>query len=229
MEAKMPDDNSQKPGDGQSTPSGSPPKNPKPPNGKDPGSDLAGFPGCTLELDDPGTDKGGGNGHAGDDDAEIARLAYLSPLDFERGAAEAAKRLGCPVGALRRLVALFRRGAADGDGQGRRLELPEIDPWPEPVDGDSLLKAVTDAIRRYVVMGLAEARVVALWTVAAHCFSCFAVFARLFVTAAEKQCGKTTLLDVVSLAGPTAAGCVEHEPGGIVPRHCRGQADLVPR
>jgi hypothetical protein len=51
-------------------------------------------------------------------------------------------------------------------------------------------------------MGLAEARVVGLWAVAAHLFESFAVFARLFVTAAEKQCGKTTLLDVLSLLVP---------------------------
>jgi Protein of unknown function (DUF3631) len=132
-----------------------------------------------------------------DDDAEIARLAKLKPLAFEREAKATAKRLGCPVSLLRKLVVLAR-GDSVASGQGEPIEPGEVEPWPDPVDGAALLTALTAVIRRYVVLAAAEADAIALWVVAAHQFALFAIFPRLFVTAAEKQCGKTTLLDVLS-------------------------------
>jgi putative DNA primase/helicase len=170
----------------------------KPGNGHTDSEGFEGLAGARLEQDNPPDD----DDPPIDDEAELARLARLKPLDFERVAAAAAERLGLPVAILRRLVTQQRRLAERGGGQGQQLRLPEIEPWSKPVDGGQLLDAVTGAIRRYVIMGLSEARVIALWVVAGHCSDSFPVFARLFVTAAEKQCGKTTLLDVLSLLVP---------------------------
>jgi Protein of unknown function (DUF3631) len=134
----------------------------------------------------------------GSDDAEIARLAALSRLQYERERTTAARRLDCRPPILDRLVAAARGGAkANGVGQGRVLELHEPEPWPDAVDGATLLGAISIEIRRYVVMGDHEADAVALWSVAAHGFDGFYIFPRLFVKAPEKQCGKTTLLDVI--------------------------------
>jgi putative DNA primase/helicase len=150
------------------------------------------------------------------DDAEIARLAKLKPLVFEREAKAAADRLGCRVTLLRKLVALERGdGKGSNNGQGKPLELPELEPWDEPVDGGELLDALVAAIRRYVVIGQAAARVTALWVVAAYCFACFLVFPRLFITAAEMQCGKTTLLDVLSLLTPRPLAVSNISPAAL--------------
>jgi hypothetical protein len=56
-----------------------------------------------------------------EDSAEIARLAELSPLAYEREPDAAAERLGCRVSILDRLVNAERGngGAADTGGRGR--------------------------------------------------------------------------------------------------------------
>ena len=137
-----------------------------------------------------------------DDDAEIARLARLKPLAFEREAPAAAKRLGCRVSLLRKLVAL-ERGDSNGNGmQGRPLEFPEIEGWSDPVDGAELLDAVVDAVKGHVVIDPVMARAVALWMVAVHGFAAFPIFPRLFITGPEPNCGKTTLADVVAYLVP---------------------------
>ncbi len=136
-----------------------------------------------------------------EDALEIARLATLPPLEYEREREAAAERMGCRVSILDRLVAAAR--AADAaPGQGRALDLREPDPWPSPVDGAVLLEGIAAEIRRYVVFGAAAADAVALWVVAVHAFDRFFIFPRLFVTAPEKGCGKTTLLDAVSRLVP---------------------------
>jgi putative DNA primase/helicase len=221
----MPEDNTRNADAAQTNPSGNNPKDRKRRNGHANGhghgharllSDLDGLSKLgSLHRDSPPPPPP--LAPVGDDDAEteIARLASLKPLVFERAAAAAAERLGLPVAILRRLVTLERRVADRSKDQGQPLALPEIEPWPTPVDGGWLLGAITDAIRRYVVMGLAEAQVIALWVVAAHCFSVFAVFSRLFITAAEKQCGKTTLLDTLSLLVPRPLAVSNTSPAAL--------------
>jgi putative DNA primase/helicase len=138
------------------------------------------------------------NGGGVDDDAEIRRLAALKPLAYEREREAVAEKMGCRVSMLDKVVARERGDNAALNGQGSPLELPEIEPWPARVDGAELLTGLAQAMRRYVVMGAHEADAAALWAVGTHRFSVFAIFPRLFITAAEKQSGKTTLLDVLS-------------------------------
>jgi hypothetical protein len=135
-----------------------------------------------------------------DDGAEIARLASLSPLAYDRERNAAAERLGCRVPILDRLV-IAERGTGDGaasPGQGRPLHLPDLDPRPDPVDGAALLDELAQMICRHVVLDSVGADAVALWVLGTHTFDAWVIFPRLFVTAPEKQCGKTTLLDVLS-------------------------------
>ena len=134
---------------------------------------------------------------AGDADAaEIARLAALSALAYERERETAAEKLGCRTSILDRLVRK-ERGEEEPKGQGRALQLAEPDPWPEAVDGTALLADLAAAVRRHVVMEDKQARAVALWALAAHAFDAWVIFPRLLATAPEKGCGKSTLLDVV--------------------------------
>jgi hypothetical protein len=136
------------------------------------------------------------------DAAEITRLAALSSLDYERQREGSAEQLKCRVTTLDRLVADARACDTSRVGQGRPLELYEPQPWPEPVDGAELLNAIVTDVRRYVVLDEAETDAVALWILAVHVFDLFFIFPRLFITAPEKGCGKTTLLDVIGLQVP---------------------------
>jgi hypothetical protein len=104
------------------------------------------------------------------DDAEITRLAALSPLEYDRERAAAAERLGCRVSSLDSMVAAARSGSgrADPGGRGRPLLLADVESWPLPVDGAALLDEIARMIRCYIVLDEAAADAVALWVVHAH-------------------------------------------------------------
>jgi putative DNA primase/helicase len=100
-------------------------------------------------------------------------------------------------------VVKAERGARnDTKGQGRPIEFPLIEPWPDRVDGAALLSETAAAITRYVVMPDGGAEIGALWATHTHCFPCFEVTPRLGITSPEKQCGKTTFNDVLSKLCP---------------------------
>jgi putative DNA primase/helicase len=139
------------------------------------------------------------------DDAEIGRLAALKPLDYERERGPAMERLGIKrVSILDKLVTAEHDkagiGAAGNDaaGQGKPLNFVAVEAWPEPVDGAELLDEVAAAIRRHVVLAPAEAQAAALWTVGTYLMDGWYIFPRLFASAPESECGKSTLLDVLS-------------------------------
>ena len=150
-----------------------------------------------------------------DSTAEIARLAVLPALQYDREREAAAKRLGCRASTLDGLVAQQRGEAAGAPGQGRPLDLHAPDPWPKPVDGAALLDELAAAVRRHVVLGEAEAVAVALWVVAVHAFDTRPIFPRLFISSPEKGCGKSTLLDVMSRLVPKPLGASGITPAAL--------------
>jgi putative DNA primase/helicase len=132
------------------------------------------------------------------DDDEIRRLAKLSLIDYERERKDAAERLNMRASILDRLVAAERDKFKGDDKQGHTVNLPEPEPWPETVDGAELLCDLSAAIRRYIVMFEHALVTAALWVVHTYLLDCFGISPRLAIVSPEKQCGKTTKLDVLS-------------------------------
>ncbi len=130
----------------------------------------------------------------------IQRLAELSSVEYERSRKDEAKRLGMRASALDREVKAARKNGQDEDDLG----LFEPDPWPEEVDGDDLLDRIVGALCRHVVMPSHAAEAVALWVVHCHAFENWRHTPRLGVLAPEKECGKSTLLDVLTCLVPRA-------------------------
>ena len=141
-------------------------------------------------------------GSAPGEDGEIARLAALSPLDYERERIAVARKLDIRTAILDGLVISARRDRMACGEQGRALALPSPEPWPQPVEGAALLDDITAAIKRYVVVDHGAAETVALWVLHAHTLDAFAISPRLAITSPEKNCGKTTLLDVIGRLVP---------------------------
>jgi putative DNA primase/helicase len=136
---------------------------------------------------------------AADDDTEIRRLAVLSLLEYGRQRKAAAKRLGTPVNILDKAVMAERLETEAGDGKaGRPLGFPEVEPWPQPVNGVELLDALSTAVRSYVIMTARQGDAIALWTVFTHAFGCFDVAPKLIAKSAEKRCGKTRLQEALA-------------------------------
>jgi putative DNA primase/helicase len=135
---------------------------------------------------------------AGEDEAEIGRLASLSSLEYERERKPAAEKLGVRASELDKAVKAERAKDAPPEGQGRAFELQETAPWAEKVSRAELLADTVAMIQRYLVLPDGSAEILAVWAVHTHCYDCFAISPRLAVTSAEKGCGKTTLLDVLA-------------------------------
>jgi hypothetical protein len=68
---------------------------------------------------------------------------------------------------------------------------------PEVIEGAELLMAVYRFVRRFVSLSEPQAMVVALWVAHTHAFDSAEATPYLAVTSAEKQCGKTRLLEVL--------------------------------
>jgi putative DNA primase/helicase len=137
---------------------------------------------------------------AGDDDAELERLARLSLLDYERGRKEAVEKLGVRQTPLDKLVAHKRKelGLDEDNGkQGQAIKFAEPEPWPEPVEGAALLDAITKVIRSHVIMSDHAAHACALWVAHTYLLDQLMISPRLAITSPTKGCGKTTLLDVL--------------------------------
>jgi hypothetical protein len=131
--------------------------------------------------------------------AEIERLAKLSLIQYDRERKSAAEKLCIGrITTLDREVQAARHKNDDTRGQGRSLELPEIEPWSQPVNGSELLDQIVACLREYLVLPSGSAEIIALWVLHTHVFDCFAITPRLAITSPEKGCGKTTLLDVIN-------------------------------
>lgn len=130
------------------------------------------------------------------DQALVARLAALPPLEYERCRKEEARRMGVRVTELDSMVRALR-SKDDTSGAGRELTLPEPEPWPDAVHGVDLLDGLVAAFRRYLVLldGAAEAK--ALWVLHTHVIDTAQVTPRLALLSPEKRCGKTLALSIL--------------------------------
>jgi putative DNA primase/helicase len=136
-------------------------------------------------------------GDTAEDRQEIRRLAELGRLEYDREREAAAERLKIRVTTLDKEVEAERGEFNDDDKQGQAMHLPEPEPWPDPVNGADLLRELSAVIRRHIVMFEHLADTAALWVVHTYLLPVFGVSPRLAITSPEKQCGKTTLLDVL--------------------------------
>lgn len=80
---------------------------------------------------------------------------------------------------------------------GRPLEISEVEPWPEPVNGEMLLDELAGILSRFVVLPPDAAETLALWSLHTYAFQLREVTTYLGIESPEKRCGKTTLLSVL--------------------------------
>jgi hypothetical protein len=100
-------------------------------------------------------------------------------------------------------------GHRAGDAEQQRSHIEMIgDPVGEPVNGETLLNELTATLRRHVVMEDGAAEVAALWAMHTHALDAFSISPRLAITSPVMRCGKTTLLDVLSVLVPNPTATV---------------------
>jgi putative DNA primase/helicase len=128
-----------------------------------------------------------------DDRATIARLAALTPLEYDRVRDAEAVRLGARLGTLDAEVKAARPAGEKAAG----MVFPEVTPWPEPVDGEKLFSEIAATVRRFVVCESEVAIAAALWCAMTWLMDVVDVAPLLHLKSPEKRCGKTVLLTLL--------------------------------
>lgn len=125
--------------------------------------------------------------------AQVESLAKLSPIEYDRRRDEVASALGIRVGTLDAEVGKVR-------GSGKKSDDPvqNLEPWPHPVSGPELLDSITAAIRRFIVCNSETAEGAALWVAMTWFMDVVQVAPLAVITAPEKRCGKSQLLNLLS-------------------------------
>jgi putative DNA primase/helicase len=75
----------------------------------------------------------------------VTRMAKLSPLQYEKVRRDEAKILGVRPAALDSAVKTARKE------EGNESPFADIEPWPEPVNGATLLTDLAETIRRFII------------------------------------------------------------------------------
>ena len=122
---------------------------------------------------------------------EVARLATLSPLEYDQRRKDEAKRLNVRVETLDKVV----KQAREVDGESC-FDAP-LAPWSEPVNGAALLAEIRDTVRRFIVCETETADATALWCAFTWFVDVVQVAPLAIITAPEKRCGKSQLLDFI--------------------------------
>jgi hypothetical protein len=133
----------------------------------------------------------------------IDELAKLPALEYDKRRKQAARDLG------------VRKTSLDQEVKARRAELAAeaeteplyphwvVEPWPEAVNGDALIRDIMHRVRRHVSLTPDQALTAALWILMAWAHSGAAIYSPiLLATSAEANSGKTTLLNVIGFLVP---------------------------
>ena len=93
-----------------------------------------------------------------------------------------------------------RNGSYSNRRQGFEgtLQIPVIEPWPEPVDGSGLLDRMVETLRQFVILPKWAAETLALWVLHTYAFQLRDVTAYIGLESPAHRCGKTTLVTVLS-------------------------------
>jgi putative DNA primase/helicase len=150
-----------------------------------------------------------------DEEALLQELAALSLLDYDRRRESAAKLLGVRVATLDTEVTKRRPQDAQAEGQGTSVVFADVPPCPDPVDGAALLDHLTQVFTDYLILPTGGAEALALWTLHAYTYEAYTITPRLGITSPQKRCGKTRVLEALSLLAPRALLSSNATPAAI--------------
>jgi putative DNA primase/helicase len=144
---------------------------------------------------------------------EFARLAKLSPVEYDQTREQTAQRIGIRLSTLDAEVANLRPRSADAAID----PLPhwEVDPWPDPVDGATLLDELATTFERYVVLPRYAAQALALWVLHTWTMNASDVSPFMVLKSPEMRCGKTTVLIILQFLTPKSELASNISPAAI--------------
>jgi putative DNA primase/helicase len=94
-------------------------------------------------------------------------------------------------------AALKESRSEDGIGEGRQLLFTDLEPWPDPVDGEQLLCEFAAFFERFAVVQKGGTCALSLWVLHTYALAAAYISPILAIVSPEKRCGKTVLLDAL--------------------------------
>ncbi|MDT8281124.1 MAG: DUF3631 domain-containing protein, partial [Erythrobacter sp.] len=128
---------------------------------------------------------------------EVARLAALDPLEYDRQRAEAANALNVRSSTLDAEIKK-QRLRSDTPSNAGAMDFEDVELWPDPVDGAELLDEIEAEVNRHCITADRVPTAVALWVLFTWQIDAARTAAILAITSPEKRCGKTTLLALLT-------------------------------
>ena len=128
--------------------------------------------------------------------AEVVRnLATLPALEYDQARQSEADRLGVRVSTLDKEIANARRDRQEQ--VGKTAMFPTIEPWYQAVAGDQLLDEILITIKQFIVCDREVAIATTLWIAFTWLIDSVQVAPLAVITAPEKRCGKSQLLNLI--------------------------------
>ena len=146
------------------------------------------------------------------EDELLDALAKTKGLEYVRQRKAAAEELGVTAKAIDDEVKARREDAKVAPLYGHWI----VEPWPEPVDGDSLLRDIIKRIQRHVVISYDGALVIALWIMLSWVHDEIATHSPILnINSAEPESGKSTTMGLVAFLMPKCIASVEVSEAAI--------------
>ena len=123
----------------------------------------------------------------------IKRLSLLTNVQYIKIRKAEAKKLEIGVSMLDTLIKEARKKAEKPEEN----IFPEIEPWKEAVNGEELLTEIASTIKRFIVCQPETAYAATLWIAMTWLMDAVQVAPLAVITAPEKRCGKTQLLEII--------------------------------
>ena len=147
--------------------------------------------------------------------AEVERLAKLDRAEYEVARKPAAKRLGWRTSVLDREVEKLRPKETKAEEDDVAV-IENLDTWADAVDGASLAEEVRDTLRAHVVFAApGDADLATLWALGSYLMGEWRLWPRLLITSPTKQCGKSTLLEVLEAVTHRGLILSNAKPAGV--------------
>ena len=127
--------------------------------------------------------------------AEVKKLAALPEGVYESTRVKEAKRLGVRASWLDDAVDLEHRKTKKSGNEF--LPHWKVEPWPDPVDGATLLNELRQYFNHYAVTPKHGDVVLALWPLHTWVFDCFDITPYLAITSPTRRCGKTLVMTLL--------------------------------
>lgn len=129
-----------------------------------------------------------------DHDAQIAELAKLPALDYDKVRQETSNNMSIRVTTLDDEVKKLRVSQTNDVTQ---QVVEDLEVWESSVDGSELLNIIEATLNRHVVLPKHCSTAIALWIMGSYCMDSWRVWSKLLITSPQKRCGKSVLMETL--------------------------------